>query len=263
MTLIILSTPSLRGSIKKVVEYLREVSFDRLFLPFPETLTSLFLKFVYGEISFRKFLSTASERNYLPEPIGCFRYLYEPLIKAIPLLKTRLPRLEVACYKDPDSIFKVNEFAAYKASLTLYTAVSGRVKIREWKELLKGEFKLDKTSIYNTAYRVIRSYHPLACTICVAHLEGRHLFEALKRRIPQVKLRYIGIPYFFTPLEVLKRLASIKGLSKIPDEIIEKCVRLHADYIRNYIVPSEELDIGYLKWLIKRFKTFPAYPTLT
>ena len=247
----------MRSSIRKIVEYLKGMSFDRLLLPFPESLTSFFLKFIYGGISFEELLSTASEKNCLPEPIEWFRYLYEPLIKAIPLLKTRLPRLDIACYKDPDSVFKVNELAAYKASLMLYTAISGRVKVREWKELLKDEFESDKTSISNAAYRIIRSYHPLAYTVCVAHLEGRHLLESLRRRILQVKLKYIGIPYLFTPLEVLKRLVSIRGLSKIPDEVIERYVKLHVDYIRNYIVPSGELDIGYFKWLVKRLKNLP------
>ncbi|MGC8961109.1 MAG: hypothetical protein ACP5K1_01515, partial [Candidatus Bathyarchaeia archaeon] len=81
-------------------------------------------------------------------------------------------------------------------------------------------------------------------------------------RIRRIGLRYIGVPYLFTPLEVLKRLISIKGLSGVPDETIEEYVKLHVGYVRDYVIPSKEFDAGYLKWLIKNFKMGASPPDL-
>ncbi|MBS7645226.1 MAG: hypothetical protein QW638_08465 [Candidatus Bathyarchaeia archaeon] len=254
MTLTIICTPGLRSSTGKAAEHLEKASPDKLLLPFPEAFNHLLLKLFDEKVSIDEILEEASRKGYLPEPIGYFKYLYEPLVKAISTLKMHFPGLKVACYKDPEGVSRMNDLAAYKASLTLYTAISGKVRVQEWRSLLEEELKSDKESIDNAADNIVREYEPFLRVICMAHLEGRHLYERLKRGIRRIALRYIGTPYFFTPLEALKRLISIRGLSGVSDETIEEHVKLHVDYVRNYVIPSKEYDAGYLKWLIKNFK---------
>ncbi|MEM2122040.1 MAG: hypothetical protein QXE79_00195 [Candidatus Bathyarchaeia archaeon] len=254
LTLKIICTPSLRSSLRRLVEYLEGDFFDRLLLPFPEALNPLLIKFINGEESFDELLEEASGKGCILEPTGYFKYLYEPLIRAMPILKRRLPRLDITCYRDSESIAKMNELAVHKASLTLYTAINGKVKIREWRGLFEEELKSDTASIHEAVNNIIRSYNPFSHVICAAHLEGRHLYERLRGRIRSISLKYMGLPYFYTPLEALKRLISIKGLSGVTDEAIEEGVKLHVGYVRDYVIPSKELDMGYLRWLIKNFK---------
>ncbi|MGC8849649.1 MAG: hypothetical protein ACP5QI_04165 [Candidatus Bathyarchaeia archaeon] len=262
LTLTIICTPGLRSSTGKAAEHLERASPDKLLLPFPEVFNHLLLKLFDRGASFDEILEEAYRERCLPEPIGYFRYLYEPLIKAISALRMRLPGLKVACYKDPEGVSRTNALAAYKAALTLYTAISGKVKVQEWRDLLKEELESDGDSIENSVKNIVREYDPFTRVVCMAHLEGRHLYEQLRRRIRRIGLRYIGVPYLFTPLEVLKRLISIKGLSGVPDETIEEYVKLHVGYVRDYVIPSKEFDAGYLKWLIKNFKMGASPPDL-
>jgi len=260
LTLTIISTPSLRSSVKRAVEYLERTSFDRLLLPFPEAFNHLLQRLIRGEASLDELLSEASEMGCLPEPMGYFKHLYEPLMRAMPIMKKRLPGLDVSCYRDSEDASKVNALAVYKASLTLYTAINGKVRVREWRSLLEEELEVDEASIRDAAKNIIGACSPFSRVICMAHLEGRHLYQRLKEAIRRIRHRYIGLPYIFTPLEALKRLISIRGLSGIPDEVIEEGVKLHVEYVRDYVVPSRELEAGYVRWLIRNFKVggYPA-----
>jgi hypothetical protein len=66
-------------------------------------------------------------------------------------------------------------------------------------------------------------------------------------------LRYAFIPYYFTPLEVLIRETAIaleeKEKSSIGNERIERLVRMHVEFIRDYVLVSENYDEAYFKWL--------------
>jgi hypothetical protein len=72
----------------------------------------------------------------------------------------------------------------------------------------------------------------------------------LKEKGNSVNLTNIEELYHPTPLEILEeRLAK----EDVPNEEVEKLIREHLEYVKDYILKSRNRDQAYYQWLCTKF----------
>lgn len=169
-------------------------------------------------------------------------YTAEPLLKILPSLSL-LPHLKVHCYGSKEHERLTNELAVRAASLTLQTALTDRVDVREWMSLLEKSSEIERQILAEEKNIISEKAHR-SC-LCLLALGRRRLNRALSEDRHSVKTKYIGGVYHFTPLEILERRLRSRTLSS--DEI-ERLIRCHLKYVRNYICLSSNRDRAYYQW---------------
>ena len=243
----VLATPNLRTSYTKVVNYLKELGCDALFLNLPENLELLVRDLVENRLSYRAFIEEVRERKLVPEPIEGWRYTAEPILKALAEAKLHKPKLECYCYEDPKYTELSVDVSCEIATLTLRANIRKEIHLKDWRSILLKGISLRRDALSKEA----DSIHEKAtgeCS-CVSDLDGENLEQRLTEKGHETNLINVEEFYHRTPLEMLEeRLA--KG--DISNEEAEKLVKDHLDYIENYILASRNRDQAYYKWVYEK-----------
>jgi len=243
----VLATPNLRTSYMKVVDYLKRLSCEALFLNFPENLELLIRDLVKNRLSYRAFIEEVRERKLVPEPIEGWRYTAEPILKALAEARLRKAKLECHCYADPRYTKLSLDVSSEIATLTLRANIGREIDLEDWRSILLKGISLRRDALNKEA----DSIHEKAigeCS-CVSNLDGENLEQRLTEKGHKTNLINVEEFYHRAPLEMLEeRLA--KG--DISNEEAEKLVRDHLDYVKNYILTSRNRDQAYYKWVYEK-----------
>ena len=244
--IIILLSPNLKIFSMKCAAYLMERLglYETLFLNIPKEMERFVSDLAEGLLSYELFMHDISTERLIPEPVESWEYTAEPLLRILPNLKSSDPELEIHCYSAKKHEFLLNEIAIRMACLTLQTAMTGRVNVGEWIELLEESLRFER-EILAKKKSLIVDWAYGKC-ICLSSLSGKRLKETLSQEEHLVTTKYIGGVYHFTPLEILERRWRREFLS---GEEIERLVRCHLEYIRDYIYVSSNLDKAYYQWV--------------
>ena len=241
----VLPLPNLKIFSIKASAYLMERLglYETLFLDFPKEMEFLIEDLAGGRLTYEEFMDEVGFRRLIPEPMGSWEYTAEPLLKILHNLKHSFPQLEIHCYRTKEHEFRLNEVASSMACLTLQTAMTGRVDIREWRRVLEDNSQVGRETLIEER-RLVNEKAYGRC-ICLSDLSGRLLKHALSEKGHLVWTKYIAA-YHFTPLEILERRWRRETLS---DDEIEGFVRYHLEYLRDYIYLSSNRDEAYYKWV--------------
>ena len=243
MAIEILAAPSLRTSWKKMAAHLEKVSYDRLFLNFPQNLEGIITELSEGKLSYEDFIENIEEERLVPEPVGSWAYTAEPILRSLEELKLRNPLLKIHCYREVDYDRLSAKVASDIAALTLRTSITGKVDVERWKETVKERIERKSAALKDEANFI----HEMAShfSACSSGLDGELLKQYLSEKGEKVNLINMEELYHPTPLETLEgRLAR----EELPDEEVIKLVREHVKYIRDYILMSKNRDQAYYQW---------------
>lgn len=229
--------PPLRSSSKKAAELIKSQRYDVVFLDFPRNLQPIIADHVWGRISLSQMLEKIKAEKLLPEPLGAWLYLNEPILEALACICR-----EVYCYSDVDHYHMLAEAAVKLANLTARAGAVERVDAEEWMHILKECKKLD-ASTFEAEYIAIKAR---GCSLCLAGLGGWKIAKHLRGMGYQVQLRCVERLYILKPLETLEALMEQNKLSPVE---AEKLIRQHINFIRCYVLTSENLDEAYSKWV--------------
>lgn len=239
--------PDLRISALKAAGILEGAvrGFRAILLNMPSEAEEAVNRFASGEASYDELLEEIRREGHIPEPLGAWEYSFRPLLEA--LSRIHHPGLSIRCYGKREHEYARVESAVRLAQLTLRVALRGEVNSEEWREALSRSISLDRSSTLEEA----RALKELAedKSICLADLGDRGLKDLLKASGLDVRVQYAEKPYHFTPLAILKRRMA-RG--RVDDEEVERLVRCHVDYIRNYICRFENRDRAYYEWTYER-----------
>lgn len=244
---------NLRISSEKAANLLRVSDCDVLYLNIPRELNWLVDDLAYGA-PYEQFIEEVKRLNIIREPIAKWEYKLKPILLEIRGVKLRRPGLEIICYRKNDLENLSTEIAEEIATLILRTSISGRANVREWRNIISRIVNDVASLADNECNYILRTWMESYCgrkTICLVDYPARRLLRRARELGIKAALRCIFTPYIFTPLEVLIRefiIASKRGVN-IDDEKIEKLVKMHVDFIRNYILLSDCYDEAYFKWL--------------
>lgn len=241
--LLLIIYPELRISSLKAASLLEGAirGFRAILLNLPSEMEGVVNRFAFREISYDELLEEIHREGYIPEPLGAWEYSFRPLLRCLP--RIHHPGLSIRCYGRREHEYARVESAVRLAQLTLRVALRGKVDLDEWRDALVQSISLERCSALEEA----RAITGLAedDSICLADLGGRGLKDLLTASGLEVSVIYAEKPYHFTPLAILKRRMA-RG--HVEDGEMERLVRCHVDYIRNYIYRFENRDRAYYEW---------------
>ncbi|MEM2910742.1 MAG: hypothetical protein QXO01_06745 [Nitrososphaerota archaeon] len=244
---LIIKSPTVASSVEAAT-YLKSQKFESLFLNLPRSLDELVAEYVMG-MRYEDLVEEVRKRKLLPEPVESWLREHEPLLKNL-----REEGVEVCtfCYRD-DKAFEVETKNAIEtALLVLRDSITEKVSVDRWLKLLasqartanltrqEADYILDESSNYNK-------------NICIASFEGRELKRYLEQEM-ETWVKCIGLPYHFTPLDILRREVL---LGKASEERIRQLVKEHVKFIREMVVPKD-LETAIFEWTKRRLYWHPS-----
>ncbi|MEM3587065.1 MAG: hypothetical protein QXO71_07095, partial [Candidatus Jordarchaeaceae archaeon] len=127
----------------------------------------------------------------------------------------------------------------------------------EWRTLIREELengKLLEEKVVETVQEKAKN-HKNSVVICTIFIKN------LKKRLSAYSVKVICLEnYWKPPLEILKTISASKGIDKIPDNIINLCIKQHLNYL-NYVLLYENVDTAHSVWSkeFKPYKRFKQY----
>ncbi|MEM4981006.1 MAG: hypothetical protein QXI48_03075 [Candidatus Bathyarchaeia archaeon] len=255
------SPHNLRIAYERVADFLKKADFDNLYLNIRRDLGGLIEDLALGA-PYEKFIEEIKRLKILRENVDYWEKTIKPILLVLRGIKLKRPSLRIICYKNPvfDDLF-VRE-AEEIAILIFRVNSTGKVDVKEWRNLLYRIINEATESGEDEANYILRTYSENANrgrTICLTDFSGKHLLKSIRSVGVDAIIRYIISPYHFAPLETLMREMVVllrKGFA-ISDERLIKLVKLHAEYIREYVLTSSEYDEAYERWIKdERFKNY-------
>ena len=201
-------------------------SLDQVFLPLPVSVEGELTAGIMSGTPFSEFLGGYGE------VFAKYFYFLEPVYDAILSMWTGKPGVEVLCYL-PGTPEDAVSPSVEAGLLVAETVVTGRVDVDAWLSLLSkvGEPR-DEADLILSRLR--------GGAFIVATRAGTRIARILSGKGVLLDLVELG-PYIPTPLERL-----LEG--PIDPERVERLVLEHAEYVRNYVLTSRDLDEAYMKW---------------
>jgi len=244
----ILVKPLSKRASQEAVKKLRQLRFQALLLSLPENISDLTQELTSGAIEYEDFLEKVEKR--LPSPAEAWLKGYEKILMEASKLR-RVP--EIYCYGDLLSFKAESEKALQLTLLTLRSIITSRVKVEEWLKVLQEESKLKEVSSEREAEKVASISICYEKTACISDQTPVHIKSRLEHEGIKPKIHYVGQPYHFTPLEVLKRRLS-KG--EVSREEAKKLIKEHIKFVREYVYREPILE-AIDKWSVKKLYWLP------
>ena len=243
---IIVMPPSMRAS-KEAAAELKRIKPDVVMLNLPENISDLVQDLASEDLEYEDFIEKIGER--LPSPAEAWLKGYEHILLELRELE-RSP--DVYCYGDLVSFEVEARRAVEVARLTLRTMITGRVDADEWLKLLSEERRIIEAGSIREAEKVASTLIRYERAACISEHAPTHLKARLAREGMMTRVRYVGQPYHFTPLEILRRKIVKGGVSR---EEVEALVKEHVKFIREYVYHKpllealDEWSVRKLYWL--------------
>jgi len=117
--------------------------------------------------------------------------------------------------------------------------ITGRVDADEWLKLLSEERRIIEASSIREAEKVASTLIRYERAACISEHAPTHLKARLAREGMMIKVRYVGQPYHFIPLEILRRKI-VKG--SVNREEVKALVKEHIKFIREYVYHKPLLE---------------------
>ncbi len=244
---LIIKSPTVASSVK-VVAYLKSQKFESLFLNLPRSLDELVAEYVMG-MKYEDLVEEVRRRRLLPEPVESWLKEYEPLLKS---LKEEGVEICTFCYKD-DKVFELETKATIEAALlVLRDSITGKVSTDRWLKLLTSQTNMASV-IHREADYILEEASNYDKNICITSFEGRELKKYLEQEM-ETWVKYVGLPYHFTPLEVLKREVHLG--KKVTEDRVRQLVKEHIKFIKEMVIPKD-LDTAISEWTKRMLYWYP------
>jgi len=244
MTIEIPVAPNLRISWMKMVVHLKRADCDRVFLNFPQNLEHLIIELSGGRLAYEDFIQKVREGKLVPEPVGSWMYTAEPMLTTLKNMRRWTPALKIYCYRDVEYNRLSVRIASEIAALTLQTSLMDKVNVEKWKDAIEEGTKCKNKALGDESNFI---HERASCySVCASGFDGKSLKQRLIEKGEEANLTNVEDFYYPTPLETLEERL-MEG--QVPDKEVEKLVKDHVEYVRNYIVRSKNRDEAYYQWV--------------
>ncbi|GBC69236.1 hypothetical protein HRbin01_00932 [archaeon HR01] len=245
----IIVKPSLRTSSEKIIGML-DRSCEAVFLPLPKSLDELVVELVLG-LGYEDFVKEVRQRGILPEPVEGWLKANKPILENI---KRIGKKMVTYCYKDSKIFYEECNTSLELSLLSLRDSLRNKPDVGKWLEILSNERRLKQEALQRDAEILSDEACVYSRSTCIAGFEGRHIMKMLPPKF-KTNLRYVDLPYHFTPLDILRREISRGDIS---EERAEELIRAHLRYLREYVIPYG-LDTAQELWNRENLYWHPAF----
>ncbi|MCS7125758.1 MAG: hypothetical protein NZ929_02460 [Aigarchaeota archaeon] len=245
----LLVKPPTRRAVEEALENVRRLRPQALLLNLPEDLEDIIISLSRSEIDYDEFLNEAYE--LLPEPKGAWLKEFEVLLRDLSNIGEMT---DVYCYLDHESFREMANTSIEIALLTLREAIREEIDVADWVKVLERSREGESERWDREINKIIKLARDYERTLCISGFEARYIKKRLTELGVNSWIKYLGQPYHFTPIEILKRHIM---MSKIDEEILKKLVREHLKFLREYVYKMSYMD-AVEKWVKKKLYWLPA-----
>lgn len=232
--------PDLKRTAEKAARMVADASPDLLLLNLPRSIDRLVAELARSG-SLGEFTENLWRCRTMPEPLGAWMYSFEPLLRMIGEVGKVF---KVTCYYDSDFYFSDQALSLTVAQQTLRDSVRGRVDVPRWRDLMEESLRLRSKAIQLNAGFILEEARSSPQAICVSGFDGPRMEEHLSQTC-ETTLEYLESPYFFAPLHQLEIEVAA---GDVDDEMIERLVDCHIQYIHEFVLKGETRDEAYSAW---------------
>ena len=245
----VLAVPKLRKSYTKVASYLGETECNAILIPISRTIQRFIEEYVLGA-PYGLFIEKLRASKLISEPLTPWMHITEPLLRALREMKHKRKRLEIVCYRDSTYEEKSAETAVKISTLTFNVASTGRIDLEAWRELLESELLAEAEAFERETSFTVDVVEDYSDTVFISGVKGGPILKRLRSAGYDAQLEYIDLPYYFTPLQILRNEIGLESRGKLlTEDRMEELIRGHVGYVREYILKSSDLDEAYLRWI--------------
>lgn len=246
----ILVTPNhIKTAALRAAASLERLDYDALFLNFSRDLEEGVNALAEGA-SYNYVLERFQELKLIPEPLGAWEYWAEPILRSLRGVQSREPDLKIYCYRDPSLSLLSTRLAEKTALLIFRWCSTDKIDLKEWRGLLASWLDLETKSLNKEADFLVKEVEGGESSVCIAGFNGKHIKAHLEEAGHRVNLKYLYVPYHFTPLEVLVRemQREVSKGSTVSSERMRWLIEQHARFMRDYVTVGENYDKAYRDW---------------
>ncbi len=246
-TIDFLVRPPLETSGRKVLSALDRSS-EALFLPLPRSFDELVVELILG-LGYEEFKEEVRRRKLLPEPVESWLRDNRPILERLRELGRRMVTY---CYRDDEAFNEGCRTSIRIAMLVLRDSLRERPDVDEWLRELDRERRVREDALEKEANLLREEAVSYKKSTCVAGFEACRLRRILGEEFI-TRIHYLETPYHFTPLEVLRRMISIKKVSR---DMAERLIREHLRFVREYVIPYG-VDKSRRVWTVENLSWHP------
>jgi len=232
----------------KAAGCIQQTRSNAILIPIPTALQRFLEEYVSG-LPYESFVEQLRCSKLIAEPLQPWTHTFEPLLRALREMKHKHQLLDIFCYGDQVYEEKSAETAVKISMLTFNSASTGKIDLDAWRKLLESELLMEAEAFEREtsfAADVIEDYED---TVYVSGVKGGSIFKRLRSSGQDAQLEYIDLPYYFTPLQILRNEIGLESKRKVlTEDRMEELIREHLGYVREYILKSSDLDEAYLRW---------------
>jgi hypothetical protein len=241
----LITAPRLRSRTEQLAKILYSLRHDALFLDYSKEIEE-YIRMLAEGITYSYVISEIRRLKLIPESLtNSWEYCNEPLLKKLPSLKMFNPTLTLRCYSSSSYEHLSTQIAIKIMLLTLRSITTGKINPEDWRRLLKEESALAKEALEDEADLIAAWASEHSKNTCVSRAPRTILGEKLEERRLKVKRIDIDPGYKPTPIEKL-RGEVLHG--EVSNERITRLVEAHTKYVKQFIIPSTNLDEAYERW---------------
>jgi len=235
----------------KAAGRLQQTRYNAILIPIPRTLQTFIEEYVLGA-PYELFVEKLRRSKLISEPLSPWTLVIEPLLRALREMKHKHQRLNVFCYGDQAYEEKSAQTAAEISMLTFNFASTGKTDLNAWRKLLESELLMEAEAFERETSFTLDVIDDYPDTICVSGVKGGSIFKRLRSAGHDAQLEYIDLPYYFTPLQILRNEIGLEAKGKVlTEDRMEELIREHIAYVREYILKSNDLDEAHLRWIAR------------
>jgi len=244
-----LAVPKLRRSFMKVASRLQQAKYNAILIPIPRTLQTFIEEYVLGA-PYELFVEKLKRSKLISEPLAPWTRIMQPLLRALREMKHKHPQLEIFCYGDEAYEEKSAQIAVKISMLTFNFASTGKVDLNAWRKVLESELVIEAEAFERETSLAIAMVKDYPHTACVSGVKGGPIFKRLRSAGHDAQLEYIDLPYYFTPLQILRNEIGLESRGRLlTEDRMKELIREHVGYVRECILKSSDLDEAYLRWI--------------
>jgi len=247
----VLAVPKLRRSFMKAASRLQQTRYNAILIPIPRTLQTFTEEYLSGA-PYELFVEKLRRSKLISEPLAPWTRIIEPLLRALREMKHRHQQLNIFCYGDQAYEEKSAQTAVKISMLTLNLASTGKTNLDTWRKILESELLAEAEAFEREASYTANVVEDYPDTVCVSGVKGGSVFKQLRNSGHDAQLEYIDLPYYFTPLQILRNKIGLEARGKVlTEDRMEGLIREHVRYVREYILKNSDLDEAYLRWIAR------------
>lgn len=245
----LLVKPPTKRADAEALEVVLRLRPQAILLNLPENIEDIVYRYSKGRLDYDEFIESIYER--LPEPKNAWIKDFEVFLRELPSIGGLA---DIYCYTDTELFNQEAATSIEIALLAIKSVIREKIDVEEWMRILEKSIVREAEKRGREFSKILDVIQDYERVICISGFEGKYIKKGLEEAGVKSWIKYLGMPYHFTPLEILKRLIM---LDRIDKELFSKLIKEHIRFLREYVYYMSYTE-AVEKWVREKLYWLPV-----